>query len=595
MATRKPPAGTHVRDDDLRLRPGRIRSRRAPKAKGFVAQVLAAAQKSGHTGRRPAGARSTFGRGRVAAWRAERVLLSDRSRRVIVKARVVRHRGVRFRAAPLSAHLGYLKREGVTRDGERARMFDAGSDEADDRAFARRCEGDRHHFRFTVSPEDAADMTDLRAFTRDLLANMERDLGTTLDWAAVDHWNTDNPHVHVILRGRAQDGGDLVISRDYISRGMRARAAELVTLELGPRSEYEIRTKLAGEVDTERWTRLDSVIAREAAGQAGVVDLRPEPSQPGDPVVRTLMIGRLQRLERMGLARPLGPAQWLLAEEAEPALRDLGLRGDIVKTMHRALKEQGAERPLDDYAIHRDPRDIPVRLVGRVVAKGLHDELAGSAYLVVDGADGRVHHVPLRGVEDLARAPVEGGVVELRRIEPGEGGRGGIFVRALSDLPLDRQVTAAGATWLDRELVGREKTALSDTGFGAEARAAVAARTEHLIQEGLARRQAARVIFAQDLLGTLTRRELDAAAARIAQQTGLERRVLVEGDRASGTCRQRLDLVSGRFAMLDDGLGFQLVPWSDALEKHLDQQVSGVVLAGGRVEWSFGRRRGLGL
>lgn len=594
MATRKPPPGTRVRDDDLRLRPGRIRSRRAPKAKGFVAQVLAAAQKSGHTGRRPAGARSTFGRGRVAAWRAERVL-SDRSRRVIVKARVVRHHGVRFRAAPLSAHLGYLKREGVTRGGERARMFDAGSDEADDRAFATRCEGDRHHFRFTVSPEDAADMTDLRAFTRDLLADMERDLGTRLDWVAVDHWNTDNPHVHVILRGRAQDGGDLVISRDYISRGMRARADELVTLELGPRSEHEIRTKLAGEVDAERWTRLDGVIAREAAAQGGVVDLRPDPSRPGDPAVRTLMIGRLQRLERMSLARPLGPAQWLLAEEAEPALRDLSLRGDIVKTMHRALKEQGAERSLDDYAIHQNPRDLPARLVGRVMAKGLWDELAGSAYLVVDGADGRVHHVPLRGAEDLARAPVEGGVVELRRIEPDEGGRGGIFVRALSDLPLDRQVTAAGATWLDRELVGREKTALSDTGFGAEARAAVAARTGHLIAEGLARRQAARLIFAQDLLGTLTRRELDAAAARIAQETGLERRVLVEGDRVSGTCRQRLDLVSGRFAMLDDGLGFQLVPWSDTLEKHLGQQVSGVVRAGGRIEWSFGRQRGLGL
>ena len=100
--------------------------------------------------------------------------------------------------------------------------------------FAERCEEDRHHFRFTVSPEDAARMSDLRAFTRELMVEAERDLGTKLDWVAVDHWNTDNPHVHVLVRGRGDDGKDLVISRDYISRGLRARAADRVTLELGP-------------------------------------------------------------------------------------------------------------------------------------------------------------------------------------------------------------------------------------------------------------------------------------------------------------------------------------------------------------------------
>ena len=141
-------------------------------------------------------------------------------------ARIVRHRGGRFRSAPLSKHLAYLKREGVTRDGADARMFDAASDDADTKAFAERCEEDRHHFRFTVSPEDAGQMADLRAFTRELMKDAERDLGTGLDWVAVDHWNTDNPHIHVLVRGRADDGQDLVVSRDYISKGFRARAAE---------------------------------------------------------------------------------------------------------------------------------------------------------------------------------------------------------------------------------------------------------------------------------------------------------------------------------------------------------------------------------
>ena len=125
--------------------------------------------------------------------------------------RIVRHQGSKFRSAPLSKHVAYLKREGVTPDGADARMFDARSDDADTRALAERCEDDRHHFRFTVSPEDAAEMADLRAFTRELMADAERDLGTKLDWVAVDHWNTDNPHIHVLVRGRADDGADLVI------------------------------------------------------------------------------------------------------------------------------------------------------------------------------------------------------------------------------------------------------------------------------------------------------------------------------------------------------------------------------------------------
>src|ERR1700693_5797252 len=146
----------------------------------------------------------------------------------MVKARVVRHG---LKRAPLGPHLDYLRRDGVTKDGAAGRMFDAEHDNADHRAFAGRCEGDRHHFRFIVSPEDAEQLSDLKAFTRDLMTQVEQDLGTKLDWVAIDHWNTDNPHIHVVVRGKGIDSDDLVIARDYISRGMRARAAHLVTLE----------------------------------------------------------------------------------------------------------------------------------------------------------------------------------------------------------------------------------------------------------------------------------------------------------------------------------------------------------------------------
>ena len=188
-------------------------------------------------------------------------------------------------------------------------MFDAASDDADTKAFAERCEDDRHHFRFTVSPEDAGQMADLRAFTRELMTDAERDLGTKLDWVAVDHWNTDNPHVHVLVRGRADDGKDLVISRDYISRGFRDRAAERVTLELGPRSEQEIRTALEREVEAERWTSLDRALRDISDEGGGVADLTPgrrrrrSGATPADArprrQARTPRPGRTDRTRRM--------------------------------------------------------------------------------------------------------------------------------------------------------------------------------------------------------------------------------------------------------------------------------------------------------
>ncbi len=164
-------------DGDFRVRPGRSRDRgsgSAGRGKRLAAQVRKAAARSGYTrsrsGRARGGGTGTHGRGRraLAAMRSQ-----PGSRRVTVMARVVRHRGARFRAAPLARHISYLEREGVTRDGRDAIMFDADGGAADRDAFAARCEEDRHHFRLIVSPEDAADLDDLRTFTRDLLTDMQ--------------------------------------------------------------------------------------------------------------------------------------------------------------------------------------------------------------------------------------------------------------------------------------------------------------------------------------------------------------------------------------------------------------------------------------
>lgn len=467
-------------------------------------------------------------------------------------------------------------------------MFDARGDHADREAFAARCEDDRHHFRFIVSPEDAGDMEDLRRFTRRLMGDMARDLGTSLDWVAIDHWNTDDPHIHILVRGVTDTGADLVIDRGYISKGLRAAAEEQVTLELGPRTEREIRSALEREVDAERWTSLDRRLQHIGREAAGLIDLRP--GGDGDPEMRRLLIGRAAKLEALGLAERAGPAMWTIDPDAERVLRDLSARGDIIKTMHRAMTRGGGAFDPSTLALHQEAPPHPI--VGRLVDRGLHDELAGSAYAIIEGADGRTHHLHFDDMEMTGDAK-PGAIVELRSWEDSKG-KTRLSLATRSDIPLAVQTTAPGATWLDRQLVAREPVATAD-GFGREIREAMEARAAHLERQGLARRQGQRHVIARDLIDTLKSRELNQAASAIADRTGLAHKPSPAGDYVSGIYRERVTLSSGRFAMIDDGLGFQLVPWRPALEKHLGHHITGTMSPGGTVDWAMGRGRGIGL
>ncbi|MEM7667381.1 MAG: DUF3363 domain-containing protein [Pseudomonadota bacterium] len=581
-------------EDNLQVRPGRIRDRgtRGSKPQSFVGEVMQAARKAGFTGRKFPGPgssqrRSSFGRGKFVQTARS---LSNARRRVVIKARIVRHRGQRFRSAPLAKHLDYLKRDGVTQDGRDAAMFDKEQDGVDDLAFAEHCEDDRHHFRFIVSPEDANQMEDLRAFTRDLMAQAERDLGTELSWVAVDHWNTDNPHVHVLVRGKADNGKDLIISRDYISSGLRGRAEELVDLELGPRSEREIAASLDAEVTAERWTRLDRALRDYSEDSLGLADLRPGAPGIGDKELHRRMIGRAQTLERFGLAEKLAPAVWQLKPGMENTLRDLAIRGDIIKSMHRAMGNDHA-RAQGDFAIEGHP-GRPI--LGRLVDRGLHNELTGEAYAVIDGVDGRVHHLRFGDLELTGDTPV-GGIVETRSWTGKDGETKRLALVGRADLTLDKQVASEGATWIDRLALAKTRAPLSHGGFGGKVRDALERRADYLVEQGLAARQGERVTFNRDLLKTLHERELSATGNKIANETGMPFRKSGDGETVAGTYTRRLDLASGRFAMIDDGMGFELVPWKPQLEKHLGQTVTGTVTAGGGIDWSLGRKRGLSL
>jgi type IV secretory pathway VirD2 relaxase len=582
-----------VSDDDFRVRSGKVRDRgrvSQKQARTLVAQIKMVQKRGGNIGPARSGGTSRgtsrSGRGRSAALRFGNSALN---RRVTVKARIIQHRSLKFSAAPLARHLAYLQRDGVTRDGRDAELFDTHGDEADGNGFAERSADDRHHFRFIVSPEDCGELSDVRAFTRDLVATMEHDLGTRLDWVAVDHWNTDNPHVHLLVRGKGDDGENLVIDKDYIRSGMRARAAALVTAELGHRSERDIDLSLQREVEAERWTSLDRRLQSIADNNAGLIDLRTDALDARSSFDRQL-VGRAMKLERLGLAERIAPGSWELSPGLEPTLRDLGQRGDIIKTMHRAMTARGGEADPGRFAMHTEPPADPV--IGRLVERGLHDELTGAAYVVVDGADGRVHHLKFGDLEWTGDAP-RGAIVELRSWE-GDDGKTRLSLVCRSDLPIERQVGANGATWLDRQLLATD-AAHSSSGFGAEIERALAERAAFLEREGLARRQGSRLIVARNLLDILRERELDGVAEAITSRTGLPRHATPDGDSVSGIYRERVTLASGRFAMIDDGMGFALVPWRPALDKHLGEHVMGAVKPGGGIDWSMGRSRSLGI
>ena len=255
-------------EDDFHIRPGKIRDgsgarkstrrigrvRRRPA--GFLGEVHQAVRRAGgnpdrlaRTGKgsgrfnaRGRGAASALGLRDRSAWSREESGVRTRSRRVVVKARVVKlnpqcgaTRGWQFVSAKaVDGHLRYLERDGVTKDGKKGQVYSAEHDAEDGRAFLDRGRDDRHQFRFIVSAEDGATLADPRETTRGLMRQMEVDLGTKLDWIAVDHHNTGHPHTHILVRGITDDGKTLNIAGDYIAYGIRERASEIVYPGTGP-------------------------------------------------------------------------------------------------------------------------------------------------------------------------------------------------------------------------------------------------------------------------------------------------------------------------------------------------------------------------
>ncbi|MEE4450520.1 relaxase/mobilization nuclease RlxS [Novosphingobium resinovorum] len=435
-------------DDDFTPHLGKPRAGGSRKTRTYLQRVLQARTLAGgarRLGRSFNGTRIARGTvaGRQLASRDR--FASFRQRRVMVKYRIAKFNKANSMGAA-RAHLRYIQRDGVTREGEPGRLYSAEHDRADGKAFLEQCEGDRHQFRFIVSPEDGQHYNDLRSLTRRLMTQMEEDLGTKLDWVAVDHFNTGHPHTHIVVRGKDERGQDLVIGGEYLTSGIRERAAELVSLDLGPRTDIEIEDRLQGEIEQERLTSIDRRLLRDI-DSGRIVD-----AADRDPFYQSLRAGRLQKLGHLGLADEIEPGRWRLAEGMDDTLKRMGERGDIIRTMQRAFTEHGLERAANDYAI-ADPASM-TPIVGRVVERGLSDEYNDCHYLIVDGTDGRSHYidigkgeatdfVPTGAVVRVAAKPIEARAVDrtVAEIAAANGGRYSIDIHLAHD-PTAREAFA---------------------------------------------------------------------------------------------------------------------------------------------------------
>lgn len=558
--------------------------------------------------------------------------------------------------AALRAHLDYIRRDSAMQEKEQGQLFDRNEDDIAIEKFADDAGDDRHHFRLIVSPEDANEMTNMKGFVRDMMANMETDLDTRLDWAAAIHHDTGHTHAHVVLRGKRDNGQDLVIPRAYMSHGMRERAEALVTMELGPETRLEQDRKLAREAQAHRLTRIDRHLLKQAS-KDHVIALSDSPAR-----YRQLHSARLRTLQRMELAEKTGRGSWKLDAKLETTLKQLSERGDIIKTMNKALQGRSGRR-FDSSAIF-DKGDPDTRAVtGTIIRRGITGEAHDTAYAIIDALDGRAVYAELGGVDALSDLK-HGAIITLTapsiaprssdqmidRIATSNSGeyspdlhrkhdpkartdfiaahvrrlealrRANLVVRnpdATWTIPSDylaktsaherRQArrnsvhyTVQSYTGLKDQVRAMGATWLDKMepvsgaafGFGLDVKEARQMRKAYLVEIGVLKTQDQKL--SPTGLAELQARDLAAAGASLETQMGKPFTPAKKSGVVDGVYRSPIDRPSGRFAVIERTHDFTIVPWRQVLERNRGLEVSGQMRAG-RVTWALGKKRGRGI
>ena len=285
--------------------------------------------------------------GSLSGARSARVRVAEPptyTRRSVVKASFSRN----AKKGAWTAHAKYLSRPGAQQEVSKGLGFDSTREQIDMIATVKGWEkNDELMWRFIVSPEDA-NRLNLRDHVRDLVGQMERDLGTKLEWVAIDHHNTDDAHVHLLIRGVRENGRSLKIDRDYLRSGVRMRSQEIATRELGPRTEREMLHARERVVGREQWTEIDRALQRKSDANRVVSYEHFQPRSDGARVRAEQEIDRLNYLTGLGLAQRIDERSWQLSENHERALRDRQQSNDVIKTRARERQRQtSAERGLE--------------------------------------------------------------------------------------------------------------------------------------------------------------------------------------------------------------------------------------------------------
>jgi type IV secretory pathway VirD2 relaxase len=631
-------------DQPFEVRLGRMRSPSgSAKVQGFFRQVQRSAQRVSLNKR---GYRQT--RGQMSA---------QFHRRVLIKVNV--QPMARHGRAAQASHLNYIQRDSAARDGEEGRLFDAASHDADAQVFEESGRGDRHQFRIIVSPEDGNELSDLKAYTRDLVSAMEHDLETKLDWVAADHYDTGQPHVHLVIRGKRDNSQDLVIPKRYIAHGIRGRAQELVELELGPMLEIDGRRRSAQMVQQERFTDLDRQLERN--NDDGIIHFS-DVQKSSKPWRAQLLKKRLKTLEGFGLARSNGKGQWRIDPEAEQTLKRMGARGDMVKAMHQALRQTRGRQVIDGASVFDPTQENARAVIGQIITIGVADDVHDRGYLIVDGVDGKATYIDIGPTDRLAMFKV-GHIVEahppasearkaditiddiaqnnvgrysaalhmegdpksrpafveahVRRLEamrraghatrhsdgtwsvpPDYLVRAGRYERdaalkrpvqieTVSRLTLKQMVTANGETWLDSASLPQ---GLAMRGFATEVQTALNRRRAILVKLGFLKTPQSQMT--DGVRRSLLRSDLnDAATALVAELEKPYRSSPMSGA-IKGHYLKSIDRPSGRFAVIERGRDFTLVPWRDVMDRRLGQSISGHIHRG-KISWTVTRGRSL--
>jgi Protein of unknown function (DUF3363) len=462
------------------------------------------------------------------------------ARRAVVRVRVV-HVNQAWGKKAAKLNLRYLERDGVQQDGSPGKLY--GEDgPVERRDFAKDLEGEEHQFRLMLSPEDGHEL-ELEEYVRTYMARIEKDLGQKLRWAAANHYNTDEPHAHIVIRGIDANGAEVRMGREYVAHGLRQRAIELATEELGPRPERSRIDQLKREAGLERYTSLDRALEKRAEG--GLFRFAPGPSR--DPHMEAALRTRLEVLTQLGLVTKSGRSDWKLHSGRRAELDRMGRRADAMRVIRSVLPVSPSRCRLVDRAEppNSEREELERGVQGVCRWKGLDE--AGQFCAVIETVGGVAYHLPVSG-RVAADVPV-GQVLDLKRAidkdqkiedvaRPAgwsydvatlpEGARGAYRARleqlermrlaardpaaperwrlvpdfraqvaklaAIKPQPywqmlsvrpdsqsLDDQTTYTGYVWLDRV----RRDALGSTGFGREVREGLDRRADHLRGLGL--------------------------------------------------------------------------------------------------------------